>query len=72
MYICTLVAYFLVPTLRSGLSPSLLIGDSGVDAIELICTAAVAEDVTSASYQFTWIKDNTPIGLPNDRIMVHT
>ena len=51
-------------------SPSLLIGNSGEDAIELLCTAIVAEDVMLASYQFTWMKDDTPIDLSNDRIVV--
>ena len=62
--------YFLAPTLTANLSPPLLIGDSGEDDIELLCTAIVAEDVMSASYQFTWIKDNSPVDLSNDRIMV--
>ena len=61
---------FLAPTVTANLSPSLLIGDSGEDAIELLCTAIVAEDVMSASYQFTWIKDDTPVDLSNDRIVV--
>ena len=52
------------------MSPPLLTGDSGENAIELVCIAAVAEDITSASYQFTWIKDNTPVDLSNDRIEV--
>ena len=60
-----------MPTLSAKLSPPLLTGDSGEDAIELLCTAIVAEDVISASYQFTWIKDDTPIDiLSNKRIMV--
>ena len=68
--VCTLIVYSLVPTLRANLSPSLLTGDSGENAIELVCIAAVAEDITSASYQFTWIKDKTPVDLSNDRIEV--
>ena len=70
VYVHTLIAYSLVPTLRVSLLPPLLIGDSGEDTIELLCTATVVEDVASASYQFTWIKDSTPISLLNDRIMV--
>ena len=60
---------YLMPTLRVDLSPPLLNGTSGEDALELLCTAIVAEDVT-ASYQFVWIKDNISIDLPNDRTMV--
>ena len=52
------------------MSPPLHTGVSGEDAIELACIAAVAEDITSASYHFTWIKDNTPVDLSNDRIEV--
>ena len=70
VYVHTLIAYSLVPTLRVSLLPPLLIGDTGEDTIELLCTATVVEDVASASYQFTWIKDSTPISLLNDRIMV--
>ena len=50
----------------------MLTGDSGEDAIELLCTAIVAEDVLSATYQFTWIKDDTPIDLSDNRIIVRT
>ena len=52
------------------LSPSFFTGNSGEDVIELLCTATVAEYVISASYQFTWIKDDTPVNISNDRIMV--
>ena len=62
---------YLVPTVRIDLSPPLLNGNSGEDALELLCTAIVAEDV-AASYQFVWIKDGIPIVLPNDRIVVCT
>ena len=61
---------FLDPTLTLNLSSPLLIGDSGEDAIELLCTAIVTEDVMSASYRFIWIKDDTPVDLSNDRIVV--
>ena len=45
-------------------------GDSGEDAIKLMCTAIVVEDVMLSSYQFTWNKDATPIDISNDRIVV--
>ena len=63
------IPYYLVPTVRVDLSPPLLNGNSGEDALELLCTAAIAEDV-AASYQFAWIKDDISIYLPNDRIVV--
>ena len=50
--------------------PLLLTGDSGEDPIELLCTAIVREDVMLASYQFTWIKDDTPVDMSNERFMV--
>ena len=59
-----------MPTLTAKLSPSLLNGNPGEDDIELLCTATVAEDVMLASYQFTWIKDDTPIDFSDDRIVV--
>ena len=62
--------HFLAPTLIVKLSPPLIVGDSGEDAVELLCTALVAEDVLSATYQFTWIKDDTLVDLSNNRIMV--
>ena len=65
-----IIASFPDPTLTVNVSSTLLIGDSGEDSIELLCTAIVAEDVMSASYQFTWIKDDTPVDFSNDRIMV--
>ena len=65
---CT-YTYYLVPTLRVDLSPPLLNGTSGEDALELLCTATVAEDVT-ASYQFVWIKDDISIDLPSNRTVV--
>ena len=64
--------YLLAPTLTAKLSPPILTGDPGENAIELLCTAAVAEDVMLASYQFTWIKDDAPVDLSNDRIVVCT
>ena len=60
----------LAPTLTVNLNPSLYTGNSGGDTIELLCTATVAEDVMSASYQFTWMKDDTPLDISNDRIAV--
>ena len=60
----------LAPTLTVNLNPSLFTGNSGEDALELLCTAVVAEDVMSASYQFTWIKNNAPVDISNDRIVV--
>ena len=52
------------------LNPSLFAGNSGEDAIELLCIATVAEDVMSASYRFKWMKDDTPLDISNDRIVV--
>ena len=60
----------LAPTLTVNINPVLFTGNSGEDALELLCTAAIAEDVMSASYQFTWIKDDTPVDESNDRIVV--
>ena len=70
--VCRLLIYmyFPAPTLTAKLSPSLLTGDPGEDAIELLCIAIVAEDVMLATYQFTWIKDDTHIDSSNDRILV--
>ena len=48
----------------------MLTGDSGEDPIELLCTAIVREDVVLASYQFTWIKDDSPVDMSNERFMV--
>ena len=62
--------YFVAPTLTLKLYPPLLTGNSGEDSIELLCTAIAEEDVILAAYQFTWLKDNTPIGFSNDRIVV--
>ena len=61
---------FLAPTLTADLSPPLFIGVSGEDALKLLCVATAAEDIISATYQFTWIKDNTPLDLSDDRIVV--
>ena len=47
-------------------------GDSGEDAIKLVCTVIVEEGVMFSSYQFTWSKDATPIDISNDRIVVRT
>ena len=63
---------FTAPTLSARLSPPIMTGNSGEDAIELTCTAIVEEDVMLASYQFTWNKDATPIDISNKRIMVTT
>ena len=65
-----MIYFFLAPTLTVNLNPSLFTGNSGEDAIELLCTATVAEDVMSASYQFTWMKDDTPLDISNNRIVV--
>ena len=65
------IAYALDPSFSVNISPPLLTGNSGEDAIELSCTLLVTEDVISATYQFTWIKDDTPIDLSDNRIMVH-
>ena len=62
--------FYIAPTLTVRLSPPLIIGDSREDVIKLLCTAMVAEDVLSATYQFAWIKDDTPIDLSDNRIMV--
>ena len=61
---------FLVPTLIVQLYPPLFTGDSGEDSVELGCTAIVEEDIILAAYQFVWLKEDTPISLSNDRIVV--
>ena len=65
-----LTAYFLAPTLTANLSPPLIVGDTGEDPIKLLCTALVEEDIMLVNYQFTWIKDATPVDLSTDRIEV--
>ena len=64
------MSFALDPSLTVNISSPLLTGMSGEDAIELLCTAIVAEDVLSAIYQFTWIKDDTPVDLSDNRIIV--
>ena len=63
-------AHSLAPTLTLKLFPPLIIGDSGEDPIELLCTPLVKEDVMLVSYKFTWTKDDIPLDLSDDRIVV--
>jgi len=52
------------------LYPPLITGDSGEDAVELLCTVSVTENVTLDTYQFEWSKDGTPINFSNYHIKV--
>ena len=51
------------PILMVHLYPPLITGDSGGDAIELLCTVSVTENLSLDLYQFEWSKDDTPIDL---------
>ena len=51
------------PMLITHLYPPLITGDSGEDAIELICTVSTTENLSSDSYNFEWSKDGTPLDL---------
>ena len=70
---CNNVLFLLIigPSLSAQLLPPLANGTSGEDAIELLCTAVVAEDVILASYQFAWMKNDVPVNLSDSRYMVH-
>jgi len=59
----------LVPTVTVNASPTLTTGDSG-DAIELLCTVAVMENIIEDFYQFAWTKDGNSIDASNNRIQV--
>ena len=52
------------------LSPALVTGYSGEDAIELLCVVTVMEDIIETIYQFAWTKDENSVGLSSDRIQV--
>ena len=69
---CNNVLFLLIlgPSLLTQLYPPLANGTSGEDAVELLCTAVVA-DVILASYQFTWMKNDVPVNLSDSRYMVH-
>jgi len=66
--------FFIAPSLVAQLFPSLVTGDSRRDPIGLSCTASVIEDVTFASYQFTWFKDGFPLDMLiyMDRVSINT
>ena len=52
------------------LSPTLVTGHSGEDAIELSCVVTVMEDIVETFYQFAWTKDENSVDLSSDRIQV--
>ena len=68
-----IVCFFTAPNLVAQLSPLLITGDSRRDPIGLLCTPSVTEDVTLASYQFTWFKDRFPLDIVvyMDRVSVY-
>ena len=57
-----------MPTVTVHTTPTLTTGDSGEDAVKLLCTIAVMENIVEALYQFTWMKDGN--SLSNNRIQV--
>jgi len=59
-----------VPTVTVNATPTLTTGGSGEDAVQLLCTVAVMENIVEALYQFTWIKDGNSLDLSNNRIQV--
>ena len=60
----------LAPTVTASISPTLFTGDSGEDAVELLCTVAVMEDIVEALYQFTWMKNGNSLDILSNRIQV--
>ena len=59
-----------MPAVTATLSAMFITGNSGEDAIEILCTAVATNGVISASYQFAWIKDDIPINVSSNRIVV--
>jgi len=53
----------IAPVLMTHLYPPMITGDSGEDAVELLCTESVTENVTLGTYTFEWFKDGTLIDL---------
>ena len=51
------------PMLMTHLYPPLVTGDSGEDAIELLCNVSRTENLTSDFYDFKWFKDGTSLDL---------
>jgi len=49
--------------LMTHLYPPLVTGDSGEDAIEMLCSVTTTENLVSDSYNFEWSKDGTPLDL---------
>ncbi|XP_065904759.1 cell adhesion molecule DSCAML1-like isoform X2 [Dysidea avara] len=58
------------PTVTASISPTLFTGDSGEDAVELLCTVAVMEDIVEALYQFTWMKNGNSLDILSNRIQI--
>lgn len=66
------VLNFIEPNLAAGVFPPLIIGNSGMDNINLLCTTMVMQNLASSDYTFTWMKDGSPLNLSDNRIMVYT
>ena len=62
--------FSLAPNLTVILNPSEVRGSAGDDPINLTCTAAVEEDITSSTYQFVWMRNNDTINQSDGRITV--
>jgi len=54
----------------TSLNPSEINGDERLQNIALSCTSSVEENVSSPSYQFTWMLNQSPIDLTDTRIVV--
>jgi len=66
----TLNCFALAPTLSAVVTSTVISGDEGSTPIAFACKPSVVENVTSTTYQFTWMKDGSTINVPDDRITV--
>ena len=59
------------PNITVSATPAMIVGNERQVPIRLTCTASVVENITSLSYQLTWMRNGMPVDHQLDnRIMV--
>lgn len=72
MYLIYLQLYCIVePNITASVTPAMIVGNEGQVPIRLSCIASVVQNITSISYQFTWMRNGVPVDLLDNRIMVY-